>query len=262
MLKILIVEDELIIAEDMQNMLTKMGYEVVGNAMDAEEALEILATETPDLMLLDINLGGKKDGIDLANEINEKYQVPFIFTTSHTDSATVQRAKITKPINYLVKPFKAEQLYTAIEIAMINLAKNEEPNLEKETPKIDAISAPLGVGGPSFHENEEGLIIKDALFIKDKYRYTKLQLSDILWIKAEGNYLELHLAERKELIRNSLSSFLEKVNKPNFFRTNKSFAVNLDYLTSFEPTQVIILKTPIPIAKPNADELLKRLDVV
>ncbi|MGK0139606.1 MAG: DNA-binding LytR/AlgR family response regulator, partial [Algoriphagus sp.] len=62
----------------------------------------------------------------------------------------------------------------------------------------------------------EGLIIKDALFIKEKYRYTKLLISDILWLKSEGNYVEIHLAEKKELIRMSLSHFLEKVNRPNF----------------------------------------------
>lgn len=239
MIKILIVEDELIIAEDMANMLEKMGYEVTGNAMDADEAIECLDKQKPDLILLDINLGGKKDGIMLAGEINEKYQVPFIFTTSYTDETTIERAKNVKPVNYLVKPFKPEQLYTAIEIAMFNLAKKET------TP-----------------ENEEGLIIKDALFIKEKYRYSKILIADILWIKAEGNYLELHLQDKKELIRASLGSFLERLNRHNFFRTHKSYAVNLDHLTKVEPTFVFIGKTEIPISKTYADELLHRLNVI
>ena len=244
MISILIVEDELIIAEDMANMLERMGYRITGSAMDADEATECLALEKPDLILLDINLGGKKDGIDLAGIINERFDVPFIFTTSHADAVTLERAKKVKPVNYLVKPFKAEQLYTAIEMAMFNLARPAQKDTSGEA------------------EQEEGLIIKDALFIKDKYRYTKLPVSDILWIKAEGNYLEIHLLNRKELIRASLSSFLERLNRANFFRTHKSYAVNLDYLSRFEPTVVTILQEEIPITKAYADELIKRLHIV
>jgi len=243
MIKILIVEDELIIAEDMANMLEKMGYEVTGNAMDADEAVVCLDKLKPDLILLDINLGGKKDGIILAGEINEKYQVPFIFTTSYTDGATIERAKKVNPINYLVKPFKPEQLYTAIEIAMFNLSKKEKANV------ADA-------------ENEEGLIIRDALFIKEKYRYTKIHIADIHWIKAEGNYLELHLVNKKELIRATLGAFLERLNRNNFFRTHKSYAVNLDHLTKVEPTFVFIQQMEIPISKTYSDELLQRLNVI
>jgi DNA-binding LytR/AlgR family response regulator len=243
MIKILIVEDELIIAEDMANMLEKMGYEVTGNAMDADEAIDCLNKTKPDLILLDINLGGKRDGITLAGEINERFQVPFIFTTSYTDSTTIERAKKVSPVNYLVKPYKSEQLYTAIELAMFNLSKKEKTT----------------TGDPS---KEEGLIIKDALFIKDKYRYTKILIADIQWIKAEGNYLELYLANKKELIRASLAAFLERLDRRNFFRTHKSYAVNLDHLTKVEPTFVFIQQMEIPISKTYSDELLQRLNVI
>jgi two-component SAPR family response regulator len=123
MIKVLIVEDELIIAQDMIDILEKMNYDVMENAMDAEETFEILSRDTPDLILLDINLSGSRDGIEIAKEINEKYKIPFIFTTSYTDIATLERAKQVNPLNYLIKPFKPEQLYTAIEIAMNNLEK-------------------------------------------------------------------------------------------------------------------------------------------
>lgn len=245
MLKILLVEDEGIIAADMENMLEKMGYEVLETAMDYEEAIERLEEETPDLILLDVNLGGRKDGIDLAAVINENYQIPFIFTTSYTDGPTIERAKKVNPIGYLVKPFKQEQLYTTIEMAMFAIA--QKPQVEQ----------------PSEKESEsEGLVIKDALFIKDKYRYTKLPLNEILWLKAEGNYIEIHLHDRKELIRNSLTQFLEKLSKPSFFRTHKSYAVNLNFLTRVEPTEIFILDTAIPITKPAHDELIERIEVM
>ncbi|SOE23759.1 DNA-binding response regulator, LytR/AlgR family [Spirosomataceae bacterium TFI 002] len=240
MIKILIIEDEGIIAADMENMLEKMGYEVMETAMDYEEAIERLEEGTPDLIMLDVNLGGKKDGIDLAEVINERFQVPFIFTTSYSDGPTIERAKKVNPVNYLVKPFKQEQLFTAIEMALFSIAQQaqEKPN------ELD------------------NLVIKGALFIKDKYRYTKLPLGDILWLKAEGNYVEIHLTERKELIRTSLGQFLERLSLPNFFRTHKSYAVNLDYLKSVEPTEVFILDTSIPISKTYSDELMKRLEVL
>jgi DNA-binding LytR/AlgR family response regulator len=242
MVKILLIEDEGIIAADMENMLSEMGYEVLETAMDYDEAIERLNENTPDLILIDINLGGKKDGIDLAAEINEKYSIPFIFTTSYSDGPTVQRANAVNPINYLVKPFKKEQLFTAIEMALLKIAGEKK----QDEDKVET----------------EGLVIKDALFIKEKYRYTKLSINDILWLKSEGNYVEIHLAEKKELIRMSLSHILEKINRSNFFRTHKSYAVNLDYMTKFEPTVITILESEIPITKSFAEALVKRIEVM
>lgn len=239
MVKILLVEDELIIAEDVCNMLTKMGYDIVGNAMDYDEALSILASVTPDLILLDVNLHGKKDGIDLAEVINEKYKIPFVYTTSYSDAATLERAKATNPINYLVKPFKEEQLFTAIELALHKLSENT-----------------------STEESKDTLVIKDALFIKDKFKYTKLNINDILWIKSDGNYLEIQTTQKEELIRATLSNFIEKLNSDVFFKTHKSYIVNLEYLTKLETHTVTIADKAIPISKNYYEELIKKLNVV
>jgi DNA-binding LytR/AlgR family response regulator len=243
MISILIVEDELIIAEDMSNILTGQGYQVTGIAMDAFEAVELLNAQRPDLVLLDINLSGKTDGIMLAEKINQTYGVPFIFTTSYTDGPTVERAKKVNPLNYLVKPFKPEQLFTTIELAMYNLAKRE--STESSQPM-----------------NGDVLLIKQAIFIKDRYRYTKIGFDEIRWIKSEGNYLELHLDGKKEIIRGTLSALLLQLSAANFFRTHKSYAINLNYLTKLEPNSVTISKTEVPITKPFADELIKRLNIV
>lgn len=244
MVNILLVEDELIIAEDMTNILERIGYNVIGVAIDFDEAIEILENQKPDLILLDINLSGNRDGIQLAKEINRRFSVPFIFTTSYTDAATLERAKHVNPVNYLVKPFKKEQLYTAIEIAIFNMAK-----------KTDSI-----------HQDDENygeaLIIKDALFIKDKFKYTKLTINDILWIKSEGNYLEINTTNKKEVIRATMSGFMDRLNRSNFFRTHKSYIVNLDYLSRFETPYVTIGDTKIPISKTFSDELLKRLKIM
>jgi len=244
MVKILIVEDELIIAEDMRTILAKIGYEVLGVAMDYHEAIGLLKTTQPDLILLDINLNGTKDGVDLAYEINQTVKIPFIYTTSYADGATIERAKATHPINYLVKPFKQEQLFTTIEMALHRLALLENTSVASE-PKAD-----------------DTFIIKDALFIKDKFKYTKLNIHEILWIKSDGNYLEIKTLHKDELIRATLSNFIERLNSQVFFKTHKSYIVNLDYMTNLEHNFVTIQQTKIPIAKNYYDVLVQKLNIV
>jgi len=95
--RILIIEDEFIIAEDIAETLRGLGYEVVGNATNYYEAIKMLDEKTTDVALVDINLGDKKDGIDVGTAIKERYKLPFIFITSHADKNTVDRAKNLKP---------------------------------------------------------------------------------------------------------------------------------------------------------------------
>jgi DNA-binding LytR/AlgR family response regulator len=244
MIKILIVEDEMIIAEHLTMLLESMDYVVVGSAINYNEAIELLETESPDLVLLDISLGGKKDGVNVAETINERFKLPIIFTTSHSDEATIERAK---KVN-----FQKEQLFTAIEIALFNWKKPVETETSDSSPEIDQEEA----------HNASGFIIKDALFLKEKFKYTKVQISEIKWIKADGNYLELHLADRREIIRTSLTAFLLRLDRQEFFRTHKSYAVNLDHLTKFEPTSVTISATEIPLSKTASGELLRLLEII
>jgi len=252
MMRILIIEDELIISRDMTAMLTKMGYDVIGDAMDFDEAMEILERETPDLILLDINLNGKRDGIDVAEAINDRFQVPFIFTTSYSDAATLERARKTNPVNYLVKPFKQEQLYTAIEMGLFKAAENDP----SDSPETSGTKQK-----PAVSEEEKPLIIKGVLFIKDKFAYNKLVIDDIRWIKSDGNYLEIYTsAPKPALIRASMGSFIERLDD-NFLRVHKSYIINLQHLTKFETNTVTIGDEAIPISKNYSEDLLKRLDI-
>jgi len=119
-IRILIVEDNVIIADDMQSMLEEIGYEIVDNVIVYEQAEEVLKTQEVDLVLIDIILASDKTGIDLGKHIRENYDIPFIFVTSNSDRATVENAKTVKPNGYLVKPFEQQDLYTSIEIALSN----------------------------------------------------------------------------------------------------------------------------------------------
>ncbi|WP_257670303.1 response regulator [Parapedobacter tibetensis] len=115
--RIYIVEDQMIITLDLQHMLEDLGYEVCGISPSYHETLNNIEVVKPDLILLDIFLQGDKTGIDLAHVLNQNYHIPFIFLTSHTDDQTVKIAKETQPRGYLVKPFKLNELYAAIEMA-------------------------------------------------------------------------------------------------------------------------------------------------
>src|SRR5579884_799568 len=116
--KVLIVEDEAIVAYDIESRLRKAGYSVPATASSGEQALEKIAETSPDLILLDIRLQGRMDGIAVAAEIKNRYKLPVIFLTAHADKATLERAKVTGPFSYLVKPIGNLNLSSAIEVAL------------------------------------------------------------------------------------------------------------------------------------------------
>lgn len=133
-IKVLIVEDETLVAEDIAANLRNINFEVAGIAYSSEKALDMLALRHPDAVLLDINIRGTKDGIELAEIINDKYKIPFIYLTSYSDKTTIERAKVTMPYGYIVKPFDERDLLTSLEMAVYRHAqvnKNEPPKLEK-----------------------------------------------------------------------------------------------------------------------------------
>ena len=133
-LRILIVEDEPIIAADIESSLMQHDYDIAGIAYSANQALDMLVNRYPDLVLLDIALKGDKDGIHIAEIIREKFQIPFIYLTSFSDRLTLERAKPTMPYGYIVKPFKDKDLLTTIEIGMYRYASdNNTAHLIKET---------------------------------------------------------------------------------------------------------------------------------
>lgn len=116
--KVLVVEDERVVAKDLTLTLEGMGYQVVGSAASRDEALAVCAKEVPDIVLMDIRIKGPIDGIDTAKELLDLYGLHVIYLTAHADVASIDRAKRTRPHAYLLKPVKAGELQGAIEIAM------------------------------------------------------------------------------------------------------------------------------------------------
>lgn len=117
-ISILVVEDESIVARDIQSRLKKLGYTVTGIASSGEEAIKKAAEKNPDLVLMDIRLKGKIDGVEAAKEIHDRFKVPVIYLTAYADEATLERAKVTEPFGYILKPFKERELQSTIEITL------------------------------------------------------------------------------------------------------------------------------------------------
>jgi len=235
-IKILIVEDNVIIADDMQSMLEEIGYEVVDNVIVYEQAIEVLKNHHVDLVLIDIILASDKTGIDLGKHIRQNYNIPFIFVTSNSDKATVENAKTVKPDGYLVKPFEQQDLYTSIEIALSNF------NYSKKESSTEINES----AGESFTSNS---VLKDSIFVKKQHLYYRIQFGDIQYIKADNVYLEVNTVDKKFLVRSPLKDYLEKLPKNKFYRAHKSYIVNVDHIDAINSKDIMINNTLIPISK-------------
>lgn len=238
-IKILIVEDNVIIADDMQSMLEEIGYEIVDNVIVYEQAIEVLKTKQVDLVLIDIILASDKTGIDLGKHIREKYNIPFIFVTSNSDRATVENAKTVKPNGYLVKPFEQQDLYTSIEIALSSFNYNEKSSENNNAPVQDTPDDKL----------VSNSVLKDSIFVKKQHLYYRIQFGDIQFIKADNVYLEVNTVDKKFLVRSPLKDYLEKLPSNKFYRAHKSYIVNVDHIEAINSKDILINNNLIPISK-------------
>ncbi len=243
-IKILLVEDDWIIAKEISYNLQDMGMEVVGCFDNAEEAQRQIKTLQPDLVILDIDLSGEMTGIDLASELKKNAAIPFIFLTALADSQTVEKAKLAEPYAYLVKPVTPETLYSTIEITLHNAAKKNED---------------LAATATSINDN---LTYDDSIFVKNKKRLEKILLKDILWVEAYDIYAMVKTAAGQYLLSHSLKAVEEKFPSAHFIRVHRSFFVNKNKIDAIEENNLIIADTPVPVGKTYRESLMKKLSVL
>lgn len=244
-IRILIVEDEIIIAEDLKFELITLGYEVTGIAKSYDEAMQSIEENLPDFMLIDIKLKGAKDGIDLAETVKKQYDMPLVFLTSHADKTTVERAKRVHPNGYLIKPFEKEDLYTSIEIAFTNY-----------------LEVKAGVGESKSLEEKNSAILDDSIFIRKDHLLVKIRFDELQWISADGNYLELHCFDKMHLLRSTLKIFLDKLPSDLFIQVHRSYAVNMKHISAIEYDSVMINKKVIPLSRSFLEPLKERLKII
>jgi len=217
-MKILILEDEAIIAESLYQLLNLLEYQPYEPVDNPDDAISLIRNSAPDLVILDLNLRDNRSGLEVAAYLYEhKRNIPFIILSAHSDPATITSVKKYQPAAYLVKPFVRESLFAAIELA---------------------IPAP-----------EEDLPADQELFLKTGTKYEKLDLKELVYVKANGKYTELHFTFGKRLIRMPLSTFILENNNVTFLRVHKTYAVNPDFITSYTADELSLAHNKIPIGR-------------
>lgn len=215
--KLLIVEDEVLIAEFLKDELETLGYAEVEMAHNSKQAKVKLESFQPDVVLLDIRMNTEREGIEIAEYINENFKMPFIFITSHSDKEIVQQALKTNPAGYITKPFKKMDIYAAIKI------------IETERKKTKEL----------------------FLHIKDGHTEVKISLDDILYIQSDDNYVQIVTLKKKYLLRRSLDWINDNTPNDTFQRTHRSYIVNITKITKITKKSVFINDHEIPVARGN-----------
>ncbi|MEH6765501.1 MAG: response regulator [Aequorivita antarctica] len=252
-IKILIVEDEMVIAANISLQLSELGYEVTGILPRGEEALSQIKIDRPDIVLMDIQLKGELDGIQTAQEIQKYCKIPIIYLTANADEAHFKRAKETHPYAFISKPFKKLDLQRAIELTVdrITLEKSSENGIKEN-----------GEESTPTNENATDFILNDRIFVRHNEKMLKIDIKDIYYIEADRNYCRIFSQGREYLLVMTLKDIDEKLPQNHFLRIHRSYIINLSQIDEVAGTHVVISKKAIPMSKAMRTELLKRLQTI
>lgn len=245
-IKILIVEDEMIIAANISLQLTTLGYEIIGIVPRSEDALTCVEQDQPDIVLMDINLKGDLDGIETVKRIQKNHDVAVIYLTANADEANFNRAKGTHPHAFISKPFKKLDLQRAIELTVDRL--QQEQNSDAQISPSTDESSPF--------------MLSDCIFVRHNDKMVKVHIKDILYIEAERNYCRIYSKDKEYLLVTTLKDMDEKLPSKHFIRVHRSFIVNLSQIDEIATSHIVISKKAIPVSKSLKEELLKRLQTI
>ncbi|HLP55253.1 MAG TPA: response regulator [Fluviicola sp.] len=248
---VLVVEDEFIVSKDIQSSLKKLGYNVVGAAPSGEKALELLAEEQPDIVLMDIMLKGEMNGIQTAEIVRVEYAIPVIYLTAYADEATLAKAKVTEPYGYILKPFKEIDLHTSIEMALYKHKKEQE--VERERDMLYSLV-----------ENKEKETQHDFIFVKSNSKLVKLNMNEIYFIEALKDYVVINTNETRYTIHSTMKDIESKLGNEQFIRVHRSFIVRMDKISAidFPNLQLENDRKLIPIGGSYRDDLTNRIKML
>jgi DNA-binding LytR/AlgR family response regulator len=240
-IKILIIEDEMITATDLKEILQKRGHRIIGIAKNFYETASMLEYDKPDLALVDIKLkNSTHNGIEIAESLLKNKDIPYVFLTSQSDMQTFDQAKQTAPKAYLTKPFRENEVVFQIELVfeqfLNQLQKNNNP------------------------------VLSDSIYIFVENAHFRITKKEIIVIQAETSYINVFLSsyEKPLLITMNLKNISKLLPSPNFFRLSRKHLINLDYLQKFDNDKIWMrgLESTIPIPQNGKKELMNQLAVV
>lgn len=220
-IKILIIEDEVLIAEHIKDYLTGFGFGQIYLAHSKNTAIQAIEHIAPDLILLDLHLQAPKDGLDIAKYIDARENPPYIFITANADIFIVQEAIQTKAFGYITKPIKKVDLFANVQIALKSAIK------------------------PS----------TAFLMVKENNETVKLNYDDILYIESNSNYITIYTKNKKIITRQSLEWAELQLAKSQFIRIHRSFIINLHAVERMSAKSVYINQTEIPVSRTHSAKI-------
>ncbi|MBS1776889.1 MAG: response regulator transcription factor [Bacteroidetes bacterium] len=247
MLKVLIVEDNLLFAKELKNDLAKFGCEVLDIADNVKIAMQLFTTQNPELVFIDIKLNGDKDGIEFARYINKNRRVPFIYLTDFygSEHKHFKAAMSTKPANFLPKgSFLPKQIWHFLETAMENFAMEND----------------LFINGI-----DKSYFLQGQLFIKDKNAYKRILAHDIRYVEVADAYCKIYTTNKMYAPKITLEKLLQSLSSSFIVRNHQSFAVNINYVKEYIPSaSKLILDTEkvLNVGRTYKDQILSHLNLV
>jgi DNA-binding LytR/AlgR family response regulator len=238
-MKVIIVEDEYTIALDTELKLTANGFTVLGIATDFASLMEIMAEDTPDIILMDINLGSGGSGIEIAGKLKKILHVPIVFLSAYSNPEIVSSALETEPFGYLVKPYKIEDLVIAIKLARTQWLS-----------KLAVNDVKPGTGDA------------DAVYVQSGTKLVKIEISEILFLQALDNYAIIQTEKNKIVVSSYLSQLAEKFPSGQFYQVHRSYVVNLKNIQSIDGNTIYTGKFEIPVSRSNKADFLSKLKLV
>jgi DNA-binding LytR/AlgR family response regulator len=236
--RILIVEDDMIIASNLSLQLSKLGYEVCGIETRGEEAIQHARENIPDIILMDIRLRGAIDGVETARKIRQRRPIPIIFLTANTDDATFSRAKETQPYAFISKPFNKINLQRTIALV--------EESMKDEVTDVNT-------------DQTVAEVLDDRIFLRQRGMMVKLMFEDLLFLEAQRNYCQVLTINKSYLVVSTLKQLEDKLPYTVFIRVHRSFLVNLSKIDALGDKHLEMKGKVIPVSKTYKELLMKRI---
>lgn len=242
-IKILVVEEDMVIGANISQQLTKLGYETSGIITGGEDAILHAKQNHPDVILMDIRLKGILDGIESAKKMQKEYNIPIVYLASSPNDILSNKVKAINPVALITKSFKKSGLKHAIELATKKIKTN---GLEIATPT----------------NSESPLVLSDRIFVRNHERMVKIFIKDILYIIAERNYTRIFSKNKEYLLVMTMKDLDRKLPEEHFLRIHRSYIINLSQVDEIAGTHVIIANKAIPLSKSLRSNLLNRLQTI
>lgn len=253
-LSILIVEDDLSFAIELDMLVRELGYKVLDRVDNSADALDTIMDDAPDMILMDIDIKGKLTGIEIAEKIIH-LDIPILFITSYGQEDFYNRAKKTNFVGYLVKPIDKYSLKSSIEIAVESQIKQEE-----ET----AISITEGEYSKQLLPEETSFPLKEFLFFKKKGIYQKVKISNIQYLKSDDDYCLIQTSDGNFITSLNLSQMEEMLKSYSFMRIHRSYLVNLKEISSINANDNLVYfdDKQVPVSRSNRAALLEKMKLI